>query len=159
MLWSIGLLLSRDVADNDVLALFEWVVLSDYDPEQDAEWFEALAKAFSQVRIDPFTATFDSRLGVYGGAPDEDVACWRHRLEVPIDHYGNVHLCCQDWRGTMRLGNIKSATLGQVVTMEASASLSVALCAGTRQAPAVCRACTSRISRDAFDDLCRGHLQ
>jgi hypothetical protein len=159
MLWSNGLLLSREVEDNDILELFEWVMLSDYDPDHNAEWFEALARAYPASRIEPFTATFDSRLHAYEGPADEHVTCWRHRLELPVDHYGNVHLCCEDWRGSVRLGNVKSASLAAIVMGAPFAGVSAALCAGTLEAPAVCRTCTERISHEVFDDLCRGLLE
>jgi hypothetical protein len=48
----------------------------------------------------------DTRLENYEG-PQRNVAkCRRQYVEVPIDHTGEMRLCCQDWLGTATFGNI-----------------------------------------------------
>ena len=156
VLWTNGLLLSRRVEDNEILRLFEWVVISDYFPERNAEWLAALKGHYCDVRVDSFHATFDQRLKNYDAPSHASVQCWRQRLEIPIDHFGNVHLCCQDWRGSVGLGNIKTAPLHEILSDQAYVQMVAALCAGSKKAPPICRTCTNPIDRETYLEACAG---
>lgn len=50
----------------------------------------------------------DARIEMYNTEPgDVRKPCYRPRtIEMPIDYYGNVHMCCGDWRGDVKIGNI-----------------------------------------------------
>jgi len=158
MLWTNGLLLSRRVTDNDVLRLFEWVVISDYFPERNAEWLAALKQHYGDMRIDSFHATFDHRLANYDSPPHTAVQCWRQRLEIPVDHFGSVHLCCQDWKGSMGLGNIKRAPLHEILGDSAYLRTVGALRAGGGEIPSICQTCTSPLDRETYVTACAGFL-
>ncbi len=41
--------------------------------------------------------------------------CLRPYNELVIDHYGNGHLCCMDWRGSCALGNVRTDGFESVV--------------------------------------------
>jgi hypothetical protein len=54
----------------------------------------------------------DDRLNIYGAEPIEAenyLPCYRPAiLEMPIDFYGEVHLCCGDWGAEVDIGNIRT---------------------------------------------------
>lgn len=51
--------------------------------------------------------SFDSRLEIYNMEPGRVSACYRAtEIEMPIDYYGEVHLCCADWAAKTRIGNV-----------------------------------------------------
>lgn len=37
--------------------------------------------------------------------------CMRPVWEIPIDYYGNIHLCCRHWKESYKIGNIKKDKL------------------------------------------------
>jgi hypothetical protein len=50
----------------------------------------------------------DDRIGIYEAEPVDHRPCYRpSRLELPVNYFGDVRLCCGDWKGTIRIGNIK----------------------------------------------------
>ena len=134
------------------------MVISDYYPEVNATWFASLRDHYRDVRIDTFPATFDDRRSNYEGTRRASVTCWRQRLELPVDHFGNVHLCCQDWRGAVPIGNVKVAPLSEILRRPVNVRVFEGLCAGTLDAPPVCATCTSPISRETYLDLCSGFV-
>jgi hypothetical protein len=65
-------------------------------------------------------------------------------FELPIDCYGNVHLCCHDWNNTYKIGNVITQSLSQIIQSEEFRNiersvnaklLDLALC------PAICKQC------------------
>lgn len=50
----------------------------------------------------------DGRIHIYDTAPgDVRKPCYRPRtIEMPINYFGDVRMCCGDWRGDVRVGNI-----------------------------------------------------
>lgn len=50
----------------------------------------------------------DDRIGIYDVLPVGHRPCYRpSRLEMPINFYGDVRLCCGDWAGQVKIGNIR----------------------------------------------------
>ena len=150
MLWTNGLLLGRDDGEDDVLPRFDWVMISVYDWTSDGERFARLARRYPHTRIDLLQADLDDRLGIYRREPHGTVRCWRPRLDLPIDHFGNVHLCCQDWRGSVPLGNIRRDSLRDALTQSGYAGIIGSLCEAEGDSPRVCRACTARVGEDTY---------
>jgi hypothetical protein len=57
----------------------------------------------------------DERTHNYDGPKREVTECWRPFIEIPIDYAGNMHMCCQDWDNTIRVGNIAEEGFETVV--------------------------------------------
>lgn len=156
MLWTNGALLSEVPEENDILDLFEWVMITDYGLREDSErWLSDLRAAFPNVRIDMSPAAFDSRKDNYSAEMAGAVECWRQRLEVPIDHFGNVHLCCQDWKGTCSIGNIKRNSLVSILGSREYLDAIAALAEGCGEVPLVCHTCTNPMARSSYDSAVR----
>jgi len=53
----------------------------------------------------------DDRIKIYDSIIEDKVysPCYRPSIiELPIDYYGNLHLCCSDWDGIVNIGNIST---------------------------------------------------
>jgi hypothetical protein len=57
----------------------------------------------------------DSRLHAIGDKVATTEPCSRMFTEFIIDYYGNVHLCCYDWKGQGSPGNIHTESLGDLI--------------------------------------------
>jgi hypothetical protein len=74
--------------------MFDEIQASDYSNEN--------------IRLNGKPIEPDDRIGIYDSPPADHQPCYRpSRLEMPINFYGDVRLCCGDWAGTVRIGNIK----------------------------------------------------
>lgn len=106
----------------------------------------------------------DDRLTTTGdepGRPESDAPCCRMFTEMIFDFYGNVHLCCYDWRGLGSPGNIHKQSVDSIVEawrgirrtmcMRKMASYVLAVqsthhgpyIGNSVYPPAVCRTCTA----------------
>ena len=74
--------------------------------------------AFDEIRATDYTSEnltlngkpfeHDDRIDIYDAEAVEHRPCYRpSRLEMPVNFYGDVRLCCGDWAGSVRIGNIK----------------------------------------------------
>ena len=61
-------------------------------------------KGIKDVSI--FIPRFDKRLEDTKDLLEDTSYCMRQYVELIIDNWGNGHLCCQDWRGDIKLGNV-----------------------------------------------------
>ena len=108
-----GLLLSRNISENEFLKQFSLVTISCYYPNLHP-FFEQLKKTYGNIIIS--TSPLDDRLAFYDYPERTDIAiCPRVFFELPIDHYGNVRLCCFDWQNKYKIGNINKSSLREVV--------------------------------------------
>lgn len=105
-LWTNGSRLHPDM-DIDGLKLFSDVWISNYE-SRDFEWV--------REHVD--------RLVIFGGQLDGRMTplrreiispCLRPYNELVIDYYGNGHLCCMDWQGSAKLGNVRTDGFESVV--------------------------------------------
>jgi len=160
MLWTNGLLLNQgNPEDTDILNLSQWVLLSNYWPEKYTGFFNEIRKHYPQVEIDVFDGSLDNRMDNYDRDPEGlSVNCWRHRIEIPIDYYGNIHLCCQDWKGSFNIGNIKEKGLYNLLCSDLFKDTTINLCTGTGAAPKICKKCYNRISEGSYVSLCQGYI-
>ena len=46
---------------------------------------------------------------------ENTLACKRPLFELPVDYYGNIHLCCMDWNNQFKIGNIFDTPLDEIV--------------------------------------------
>jgi hypothetical protein len=84
------------------MGMFEQIHVSDYlgngaaikEYYRNAKW------------LDVFRPHFDSRLDDVSGNEPSNARCVRPQVELIFDNYGEAHLCCQDWRGEIKIGNM-----------------------------------------------------
>lgn len=141
MLWTNGILLTQDDAD-----LFEWVVVTRYNGYDYSHLDD-----IKHPNISVYPEAPDGRGDIYGNPAKLRVNCWRQQVEIPIDYYGNVHLCCQDWRGFV--GNVFHIPLEAI--MRRFREQRISLMSDGLDVPRVCRKCTGQLS---FADYERGRV-
>ena len=91
----------------------ETVLWSNGTKEISQSWFDEIFVTEYQESIkDNCTKAIpyqpDDRLKIYDAeATDNYKPCCRpSHIEMPIDYFGNIHLCCSDWRGEYEIGSI-----------------------------------------------------
>lgn len=136
LLWTNGALIPKN-GNAILLAHFDKIVITDYDG---VDWSHVRAVC-PDVYIQP--AKFDRRNEEIAG--EENLSpCFRPYNELPIDYFGNVHLCCQDWRGRAHLGNVWRDDFKMIVSRFQNLRM---LAQGmSRTAPDICRCCIERDS-------------
>ena len=112
LVWTNALLLDRDVCKNEFLRRFKCVCITCYDPD-DRPFFEALKEEYKNIEI--FDWELDDRLEIYRSMKENTLACKRPLFELPVDYYGNIHLCCMDWNNQFKIGNIFDTPLDEIV--------------------------------------------
>lgn len=115
MLWTNGVLLDRNVEKNEFLKKFDVVCMTCYF-EKDRVFYEDVKKWHGKVEI--YDWELDDRELSYTRNYHNEVACRRPFFEMPIDCYGNIHLCCFDWNGTFEIGNVVERSLKEIVLSE-----------------------------------------
>jgi radical SAM protein with 4Fe4S-binding SPASM domain len=83
----------------------------------------------------------DGRLEL-GGQESSD-RCMRMFSEFIVDFYGNVHICCMDWKGEVKMGNVYTAPLEQIVE-KFSVDRRTMMNGMTLSTPSFCRRCSIR---------------
>ena len=131
VLWTNGQLLEG----HKDLAGFEMVRITDYEGSN----YGWAREAASDVRV--MRWKLDGRLKALKGP--SDARCRRMFTEFVIDFYGNVHICCIDWKGDVEVGNVMKNSLDGVVErfLVIRDSMSYRMNA---DAPQVCRRCALR---------------
>lgn len=134
-LWTNGTHLTPD-AD---LTVFDRVFITEHDPGR-AGIYEAVKARHPRVTMQ--RATYDDRIKIYDQAPGAmGKACWRPRhIELVVDFFGEVHLCCGDWRAERAIGNVQRDAPGVVLLRWEQARGEAE--AGT---PEVCRKCQTLV--------------
>lgn len=97
-LWTNGTLIP---ADCSRFAAFEQIHVTSYQ-EAPPKNLDALRRVRSNVQV--HHNGLDKRLR--GLVNVSDSPCLRPFTEFVVDNFGNVHLCCYDWRGLASPGNI-----------------------------------------------------
>lgn len=88
----------------------DYVMVTDYG-SQYAPQIGLISSHAKNLKV--MKAAFDARLHIprnNGFAP-----CKRPFVELVVDYYGNVHLCCHDWLGEVGIGNVKTSDLSDIV--------------------------------------------
>lgn len=151
LLWTNGLLFDEQIEKNDIIELFEDTVITCYKPEK-MIFFEKLAKYYRNIHI--VSWELDDRLVVYEQPKICQENCQRAIFEFPIDYYGNVHLCCEDWNNEYELGNVYECSLKEIVNsieyvrtqkMNTELGLDYEMC------PEICKKCSSIDMRQDID--------
>jgi hypothetical protein len=142
-LWTNG---TRWPKKPENLARFEEVHVTDYgitDQPVDREaWRQVVPHVqFQSWRLDD-RVTVDPQDSLY--------PCRRMFTEFIVDYYGNVHLCCYDWRGVGSPGNIHRDSLPELVNRWQAIRDNISGSMMTPDAPEVCRRCAMRCGITRF---------
>lgn len=104
ILWTNGKLLKH--VHRTWLQSFDKVVITLHDTSDEIR-LQEVTTGLSNVQIAP--ALYDTRMDLYAAGGRVVGPCIRPaRIELPINYYGEVRLCCADYRGYVSLGNIDS---------------------------------------------------
>lgn len=137
VLWTNGTLLPEDCSR---FRAFEQIHVTDYEVPDQPVNLAALSRAVPDAQIHRWP--LDGRLTAkrqFCRRP-----CLRMFTEFIIDHHGNVHLCCYDWKGLASPGNIFSERLDTLVARWQRTRAAIAGRAMTREAPDICLYCSMR---------------
>lgn len=103
VLWTNGVLLTEE--DRSWLGVFSRIVVTLHRP-RDRERLERILVPFPQAQI--CTAAYDDRLAIYNAPATWIGPCIKpDETELPVDYYGDLHLCCGDWKGQVWIGNVR----------------------------------------------------
>ncbi|NCC33904.1 MAG: hypothetical protein EOM24_18090 [Chloroflexia bacterium] len=132
ILWTNGTILPDDFADERI---FSSIVVTDYNG--DGHRWDGLA---DHVAIMP--PSLDRRAS-YPQDKHRTGPCELLYREMPIDAWGNVHLCCYDWQGRHTVGNVQRDSFPDIV--RAWQEVRKALATEDRNSdPEPCRSCSFR---------------
>lgn len=113
VLWTNGTLIQQDCSEYEQ---FAEIHVTDYGLDSIPCLSNRLHGMKGAVHVHRWP--LDDRLTATGnepGRPESDEPCCRMFTELIFDYYGNVHLCCYDWRGLGSPGNIHYNTVESIV--------------------------------------------
>lgn len=144
ILWTNGLI----QPDDSRVAMFEQVHVSDYYNQA-----EKLRHYFRHnPNVNVFTPVFDDRLK----RPSDQVGyqlCRRPMIECIFDAWGRMRLCCQDWRGEVVLGDLRSHSFKELLEKREKVILEIAGQKMREGAPMRCLRCHARMGSHPFDPV------
>lgn len=108
LLWSNGTLVKKLMNEGFLFDVFDKIVFTNYD-ETDFEALKSLQKLHKNCYI--YDPEMDNRLEHYESTNENFFACKKPYIELPIDCYGNVYICTNDWDKRFSFGNINEYPL------------------------------------------------
>ena len=132
-LWTNGTIMPHNPAD---LQIFDSVWISNYHKKK----WSAVRAAVPDTHV--LDGNMDDRTD--GQISLCKARCLRPFNELVIDHYGNVRLCCMDWRGEVPIGNVWEAPFAVLARHFIKLREILARSPMPLAAPTVCRACAWR---------------
>lgn len=141
LLWTNGMLFKHDVH----FWMFERVYVSNYCNVQ-KKFYEQFFPSNTFVTVmEPF---FDERMNNRGKM--DSSPCLRPFVEFVVSNYGDVHLCCQDWKNEVKIGNVNTDSLSDI--SDRRKEIIKSICLGMNDnSPEQCRVCTGRIGLPQFE--------
>lgn len=112
LLWTNGILFDRHIKNNQFLRKFNVVYISCYYDNY-REFFKKLQFEYGNIKI--LDVQLDDRIHTYDRIFKNQIGCKRPIIELPIDYFGNIHLCCYDWNNEYEIGNINDSNLKEIV--------------------------------------------
>lgn len=112
LLFTNGLLLDENINNNSILKLFDVIYITCYEPNH-MDFFRKIQDRYSNVKI--FDWDLDDRAEIYKSDYNNLLGCKRPLFELPIDYYGNIHLCCYDWNNQYYIGNVHEKSLKDIL--------------------------------------------
>ncbi len=149
LLWTNGTLLKNSIEENRFLSRFNVVVISLYFKELLPK-FKMLQKYYKNIHI--VNEALDSRTEIYQKKRRNTFGCIRPVWEIPIDHWGDIYLCCMDWDGAHSIGNIKKNSLTEVLQNPHYQNMVRSICRPFlgKGSPIICKHCIKPFPPFAF---------
>jgi len=104
-LWTNGTLLK---GNEGILRRMDWIMVTRYK-ETDIKTLGSLMED-SRYNIVSKRGILDDRINedIEPHFKDKRTHCPKNTgSDIHIDYYGNLHICCMDWRGEIEIGNIQ----------------------------------------------------
>jgi len=139
VLWTNGTLIGLDPADARRLGVFSKIFVSNY---QNRQW-AAHAHEIPGTEWEILSGKLDERALPDRVHSEPQGRCLKPFRELVLDHYGNAHLCCNDFRGRYPLGNVWDVDFREIVEDFTEARNAV-MFDPMRDPPTVCRGCRFR---------------
>jgi hypothetical protein len=136
-LWTNG---TRWPAKPENLKRFEEIRLTDYRLPEFPVDLDAWREVVPHVQVQSWP--LDNRIEAISQPLHHP--CRRPFTEFIVDFFGNVHLCCFDWRGLGSPGNVQTQPLANLVAKWHAIRASISGHAMTPDAPEVCLRCGMR---------------
>lgn len=146
LLWTNGELIQ---SDDTELGIFETINISNYFGKD----FGFVNKLAPYSYVCDFDAKLDGRLNIQG--EESDNPCFKMFNEIIFDFYGNVRICCMDWKGNVRIGNINTYPL-EILVERFNEVRNQIVPVMKPTAPLTCRRCNMR--QGMMVELVRGWL-
>lgn len=143
LLWTNGTYVNAK--NTDTISRFDWVVITDYF-NHGSDHF----KQFCSVRhlqVNP--EVVDGRIG-YGDTPTPQ-PCLRPFIEFSVTAFGDVHICCQDWKGKVEIGSVYTYSLKELDDKRTELIKKLAKPMDS-SCPETCLNCAGKIGIVAFDE-------
>lgn len=137
VLWTNGTLLPTDPKELERFRVFSRAWITKYD-NGDYSRLKHYVPETAVVRWQ-----LDNRLSTPLATPRAG-GCGRAFTEMIFDYYGNVHLCCLDWRGESRIGNIHQKSFLDLLNRIKEIRQQVGPTPMLSGAPEVCTRCVGR---------------
>ena len=142
VLWTNGTRL-KEPAFPDA-KLFELIHISNYNG-RDFGWLKRVVP-----KLVIHSGLHDSRRD--GKSSPRNDPCLRPYTEFIVDHWGQVHICCQDWQGASSPGNVFDDDLTKIIERFIKIREAVSRPVLDDAAPKSCWTCPNRYDRiDDFD--------
>jgi hypothetical protein len=129
ILWTNGVLL--DTFSQTWLGSFDRVMITLHHPD-DRDRLVKITEKFPNVSFQD--GEHDSRASLYDYKNINKGGCLRPQtIELPVNYYGDVRLCCSDYRGSVSIGNIQRESPEKVLSFfmeaaECAAKGSISVC-------------------------------
>ena len=143
-LWTNGTITPATVAE---LSAFSRIFVTDYGDKSKA-FAKAIADTVPGLPVALINGTLDDRID---HDPTPSLACCQKMFrEFIVDCYGNVHICCTDYKGEVRIGNVWDLPLDGLVESFGMVRQTVAdgmtnkAAVGVWASPSLCLCCKHR---------------
>jgi hypothetical protein len=149
LLWTNGELIGENC---DELKVFDKIWITNYRKQD----FSRVSKVVKHTTI--LNPHLDKRLTDVYADTHNNSPCVRPYAEMIIDHHGNAHICCMDWKGLASPGNVFTDDLGLIAGRMGQIRNAVAGQTMRSIAPDVCKQCNMRFQEltPVFgEEICR----
>jgi hypothetical protein len=133
LLWTNGRLIPRD-GGAIMLSHFDKIYVTNYDGA-DYSFLNTVCMDVTIATPNMDARRHDDELN------DDGLFCLRPFNEIVIDYFGGMRLCCIDWRGHVRIGNVQVMPFTLLVKKFVAIREAVAHAPMSPEAPEFCRTC------------------
>lgn len=144
--WTNGVLLKNEEPYIEIVERCAEMMVTVY-PETNIEAVRELRRRYPHIRTQH--GRLDNRMveHVIPGNGQNFAGCNRVNFDIVIGYYGDVHMCCSDWRGEIVVGNIKTdpySDILQVWQLYRESLVKRPAPGGFGMLPRICQVCFTR---------------